>query len=150
MDRRLRCSPSPALVEPLACSATIQESTIKRRYDSRNAALGSDYPMVCCRRRGGFSVKHATGADPRNIKGAARQAAHEVGAAASDQVRNLIADIEALVERVGEAADPEVRRLRTNVSAALGKTKKAIADGAEQLQDQAEEAIDDADRYVRS
>lgn len=95
-------------------------------------------------------MKNATGAAARNVRGSAHAAAHQVGAAAADQVQNLIADIEALVERVGEAADPEVRRLRANVSAALGKTKKAIAEGAEQIQNQAEEAIDTADRYVRS
>lgn len=95
-------------------------------------------------------MKHATSADPRNIKGTAREAAHQIGAAASDEVQNLITDIEALVQSVGEAADPEVRRVRANVSAALGKTKKAIAEGAEQVQDQAKEALDTADRYVRN
>ncbi len=97
-----------------------------------------------------YSVKTATSSEPRNIKGAAGATAQQIGAAASDEVRNLIADIEALVDRVGEAADPEVRRVRANVSAALGKTKEALADGAEQIQDQAKEAIDTADRYVRN
>lgn len=94
--------------------------------------------------------KNATSANPRNIRGTARDAAQQIGAAASDEVQNLIADIEALVDRVGEAADPEVRRLRANVSAALGKTKKAIADGAEQVQDHAKDVIEIADRYVRN
>ena len=53
-----------------------------------------------------YPVKTATSSNPRNIKGAAGATAQQIGAAASDEVRNLIADIEALVDRVGEAADP--------------------------------------------
>jgi hypothetical protein len=54
-------------------------------------------------------------ADPRTIKRAAREAAHQAGAAASGEVQNLIADVEDLLNRVGDAADPEVRRLRSKV-----------------------------------
>jgi ElaB/YqjD/DUF883 family membrane-anchored ribosome-binding protein len=83
-------------------------------------------------------------------KGAARDKVHQVGAAASDEVQNLIADVEDLIDRVGDAADPEVKRLRSKVAAAVASTKKTIASGADQVQRQAKEAFDASDRYVRN
>lgn len=89
-------------------------------------------------------------ADPHTIKGAAREAAQEAGAAAGEEVQNLIADVEDLIDRVGDAADPEIRRLRSKVAAALATTKKSIAEGVEQVQGQAKQAIDASDQYVRN
>ena len=89
-------------------------------------------------------------ADPRTIKNAAREAAQQAGAAAGEEVQNLIADVEDLIDRVGDAADPEIRRLRSKVAAALAITKKSIAEGVEQVQGQAKQAIDASDQYVRN
>jgi ElaB/YqjD/DUF883 family membrane-anchored ribosome-binding protein len=89
-------------------------------------------------------------ADPRTIKDAAREAAQQAGAAAGEEVQNLIADVEDLIDRVGDAADPEIRRLRSKVTAALATTKKSIAEGVEQVQGQAKQAIDASDQYVRN
>lgn len=89
-------------------------------------------------------------ADPRTIKSAAREAAQQAGAAAGEEVQNLIADVEDLIDRVGDAADPEIRRLRSKVAAALAITKKSIAEGVEQVQGQAKQAIDASDQYVRN
>lgn len=83
-------------------------------------------------------------------KGAARDKVNQVGAAASDEVQNLIADVEDLIDRVSDAADPEVKRLRSKVAAAVASTKKTIASGADQVQRQAKEAFDVSDRYVRN
>ena len=89
-------------------------------------------------------------ADPRTIKNAAREAAQQAGTAAGEEVQNLIADVEDLIDRVGDAADPEIRRLRSKVAAALAITKKSIAEGVEQVQGQAKQAIDASDQYVRN
>jgi ElaB/YqjD/DUF883 family membrane-anchored ribosome-binding protein len=89
-------------------------------------------------------------ADPRTIKRAAREAAHQAGAAASGEVQNLIADVEDLLNRVGDAADPEVRRLRSKVVAAVAATRQSIADGTEQVQRQAKQALEASDRYVHN
>jgi ElaB/YqjD/DUF883 family membrane-anchored ribosome-binding protein len=89
-------------------------------------------------------------ADPRTIKGAARAAAEHAGTAAGEEVQNLIADVEDLMDRVGDAADPEIRRLRSKVAAAITTAKKSIADGVEQVQGQANQAIEASDRYVRN
>lgn len=88
--------------------------------------------------------------DPRTIKSAAREAAQHAGAAAGDEVQNLIADVEDLMARVGDATDPEIRRLRAKVAAAITTAKKSIADGVEQIQGQANQAIEASDRYVRN
>ncbi|MFI4879935.1 MAG: YqjD family protein [Steroidobacterales bacterium] len=89
-------------------------------------------------------------ATPRSIKSAAREAAQQAGAAAGEEVQNLIADVEDLMDRVGDAADPEIRRLRAKVADAITTAKKSIADGVEQVQGQANQAIEASDRYVRN
>jgi ElaB/YqjD/DUF883 family membrane-anchored ribosome-binding protein len=81
---------------------------------------------------------------------AGRSRVEQVGVAASSEVQNLTADVEDLIERVGEAADPEVRRLRSKVASAVTSAKRSLASGAEQVQQQAREAFDATDRYVRS
>ncbi len=89
-------------------------------------------------------------ATPRSIKSAAREAAQQAGTAAGEEVQNLIADVEDLMDRVGDAADPEIRRLRAKVADAITTAKKSIADGVEQVQGQANQAIEASDRYVRN
>lgn len=84
------------------------------------------------------------------FRNAAREAAQRAGTAAGEEVQNLIADVEDLIDRVGDAVDPEVRRLRSKVAAAVITTKKSIADGVEQVQGQAKEAIEAGDRFVRN
>lgn len=86
---------------------------------------------------------------PQAIRGAARAAPRQARLAVNQEVRKLIADVEDLIRRVGDAADPELARLRSKVESTIATTKKAVSDGAEQAQRQAEEALAAADRYVR-
>jgi ElaB/YqjD/DUF883 family membrane-anchored ribosome-binding protein len=88
--------------------------------------------------------------DARGLGGAARDAAQQAGVAASDEVQNLIADVEDLIGRVGDAADPELRRLKSKVAAAVKSTKSSLADGAELVQRQARETFEIGDRYVHN
>jgi len=81
---------------------------------------------------------------------AGRGKAQQAAAAASSEVQNLIADVEDLIEQVGEAADPEVRRLRSKVASAVTSAKRSLASGAEQVQQQARDALEASDRYVRT
>jgi len=78
----------------------------------------------------------------------AREKVHQVGAATSEEVQNLMSDVEDLIDRVGDTADPEIKRLRSKVAAAVASTKRSIASGAGQVQRQAKEALDASDRYV--
>jgi ElaB/YqjD/DUF883 family membrane-anchored ribosome-binding protein len=80
---------------------------------------------------------------------ATREAARQARGAANQEVRRLITDVEDLVRRVGDAVDPDLARVRAKVEAAVATTKKAISGGAEQVQRQANEALDAGDRYVR-
>jgi ElaB/YqjD/DUF883 family membrane-anchored ribosome-binding protein len=83
------------------------------------------------------------------VRGATREAARQARGAANQEVRRLIADVEDLIRRVGAAADPELARLRAKVEATVVTTKKAISEGADQVQRQAKEALEAGDRYVR-
>ena len=87
--------------------------------------------------------------DGKTVKGAAHEAARQAGVAANQEVRKLIADVEDLVRRVGDAADPELARLRAKVESTVATTKRAISDGTDQVQRQANEALEAGDRYVR-
>jgi ElaB protein len=81
---------------------------------------------------------------------AGRGKAQQAAAAANSEVQNLIADVEDLIQQVGEAADPEVRRLRSKVASAVTSAKRSLASGAEQVQQQARDALEASDRYVRT
>ena len=93
----------------------------------------------------GRTLRH----DGKTAKGAAADAVRRTRAAGNQEVNNLIADVEDLVSRVGEAADPEIARVRAKVQSALVTAKQAIADGADQVQRQAKDAVAAGDRYVR-
>ncbi len=88
--------------------------------------------------------------EARGLGGTARDAAAQAGAAANEEVQNLIADVEDLIDRVGEAADPELRRLRSKVAAAVASTKSSLTDGVEVVQRQARETFELGDRYVHT
>jgi ElaB protein len=93
---------------------------------------------------------HGVETTANEFRSAARDAARHVGAAAGEEVQNLLADVEDLVDRVGDAADPEVRRLRAKVAAAISSARKSIEDGVEEVQGQAKQAIEAGDQYVRN
>lgn len=91
----------------------------------------------------------ATSKDFNSELRAGRGKVQQASAAASAEVQNLIADVEDLIDRVGEAADPEVRRLRSKVAGAVSSAKRSLSAGAEQVQQQARDAFEASDRYVR-
>ena len=93
----------------------------------------------------GRAIRH----DAKSAKHATADAAHRLRSTGNQEVKNLIADVEDLVSRVGEAADPEIARVRAKVETALATAKQAIADGADQVQRQAKDALQAGDRYVR-
>src|SRR5271155_2094848 len=70
-------------------------------------------------------------------------------AGASEEMRNLIADVEELVSRLMDAADPEIMRLRGQITKTLATAKASLADGVIEWRDRAASATRVADEYVR-
>jgi ElaB/YqjD/DUF883 family membrane-anchored ribosome-binding protein len=77
-----------------------------------------------------------------------QESVSKMRAAGSEEVDNLIAHVEEFVDRVGDAADPEIARLRAKVDYAVDVARKSLAQGAEQVQRKAQEAMDAGDQYV--
>ena len=67
----------------------------------------------------------------------------------SQEVSNLIADVQDLLGRVGHLADPEIASLRTRVEQGIAATKQTLADGSARVQRTARQAISAGDGYVR-
>ena len=62
---------------------------------------------------------------------------------------SLIADMQDLLGRVAHVADPEIARLRIKVGRALTSAKRVLADGTDQVQRHAKNAMTAGDDYVR-
>lgn len=86
----------------------------------------------------GGSVHGATGARRARVR-----------RGASDEMRNLIADVEELVSRLMDAADPEIMRLRGQITKTLATAKASLTDSVQGLRDRAYTATRVADDYVR-
>jgi ElaB/YqjD/DUF883 family membrane-anchored ribosome-binding protein len=78
-----------------------------------------------------------------------RHASREARTAAGREVDRLIADVEELLRRVTDAADPELQRVRDKLQQTVATTKKAVADGAGEVQRRAKEALQAGDDAVR-
>jgi ElaB/YqjD/DUF883 family membrane-anchored ribosome-binding protein len=78
-----------------------------------------------------------------------KESVSKMRAAGSQEVNDLIADVEEFVSRIGDAADPEIARLRSKVEQAVVMARKSLAQGAEQVQRKAQEAVEAGDQYVR-
>jgi len=95
-------------------------------------------------------------ASGRRLKNDLSGGVNDVKAAASSEIKNLIADVEDLMARIADLKDADVVRVRSKVQRAVDATKQSLADGAEAIrqraQDVAKHAQDvagTADDYVR-
>lgn len=86
--------------------------------------------------------------DARPFTNVADDAAQRAGETGAQEARTLLADVQDLVGRVAHVADPEISRLRNRIEVGLATTRKALADGTDQVQRQAKAAIATGDRYV--
>src|SRR5271156_5067938 len=89
------------------------------------------------------------GASGRRLKDDASHAAGKLKGAATEEIRNLIADVEDLVARLADLNDADVATMRTKVMATVDAAKETLADSAETLRRQAQRAMSGADEYVR-
>jgi len=87
--------------------------------------------------------------EARGLRDAARAAAHRARALGNAEVEKLIGEVDELITRLADTADPGIARLRARVADTLRSTRRAVADGAAQVQRQARQAFDAGDTYVR-
>jgi ElaB/YqjD/DUF883 family membrane-anchored ribosome-binding protein len=89
------------------------------------------------------------GESGRRLKRDAVDAASNIKNVATDEIRNLIADVEELVARIADLNDADVATVRGKVMATVGAAKETLAEGADSLRRRAQEAASGADDYVR-
>ena len=73
----------------------------------------------------------------------------DIKAAASSEIKNLIADVEDLIARIADLKDADVARVRGKVQRAVEATKQSLADGADSIRQHAQNVASTADDYVR-
>jgi len=88
-------------------------------------------------------------ANGRRPKNDASEGIKDVKAAASSEIKNLIADVEELMVRIADLKDADVVRVRGKVQRAVDATKQSLADGAETIRQHAQDVASTADDYVR-
>jgi ElaB/YqjD/DUF883 family membrane-anchored ribosome-binding protein len=87
--------------------------------------------------------------DANMLKADAADAVQRLRDAGGQEMSSLIADMQDLLGRVAHVADPEIARLRIKVGRALTSAKRVLADGTDQVQRQAKDAMTAGDSYVR-
>lgn len=95
---------------------------------------------------GSTEQARATG---RRLKNDMSDGVSDIKAAASSEIKNLIADVEDLMGRIADLKDADVVRVRGKVQRAVEATKQSLADGAETLRQHAQDVAGSADDYVR-
>jgi ElaB/YqjD/DUF883 family membrane-anchored ribosome-binding protein len=88
-------------------------------------------------------------ASARRLKGDLSDGVSDIKAAASGEIKSLIADVEDLMARIADLKDADVVRVRGKVQRAVDATKQSLADGADAIRQQAQNAVSTADDYVR-
>lgn len=88
-------------------------------------------------------------ASGRRLKNDLSDGVNEIRAAASGEIKSLIADVEDLMARIADLKDADVVRVRGKVQRAVDATKQSLADGADAIRQQAQNAASTADDYVR-
>jgi ElaB/YqjD/DUF883 family membrane-anchored ribosome-binding protein len=95
------------------------------------------------------STADAARATGRRLKNDLSDGVGEIKAAASGEIKNLIADVEDLMARIADLKDADVVRVRGKVMRAIDATKQSLADGAETIRQHAQSVASTADDYVR-
>jgi ElaB/YqjD/DUF883 family membrane-anchored ribosome-binding protein len=85
----------------------------------------------------------------RRLKNDFSDGVGDIKAAASSEIKSLIADVEDLMARIADLKDADVVRVRGKVQRAVDATKQSLADSAETIRRQAQNVVGTADDYVR-
>ena len=95
---------------------------------------------------GTADAARATG---RRLKRDLSDGMEDVKSVASEEVRNLIADVEDLMARIADLKDADVAKVRSKVQRAVDAAKESLADSASTIRDHAQGVANTADDYVR-
>lgn len=85
----------------------------------------------------------------RRLKNDLADGVSDIKAAASTEIKNLLADVEDLMARISDLKDADVIRVRNKVQRAVDVTRQNLADGADAIRQRAESVASTADDYVR-
>ena len=85
----------------------------------------------------------------RRLKNDLSEGVSDIKAAASSEIKNLIADVEDLMAKIADLKDADVARVRGKVQRAVDATKQSLADGADSIRQHAQNVASTADDYVR-
>ncbi len=85
----------------------------------------------------------------RRLKNDLSDGVNDIKAAASSEIKSLIADVEDLMARIADLKDADVVRVRGKVQRAVDATKQSLTDGAEAIRQQAQSVASTADDFVR-
>jgi ElaB/YqjD/DUF883 family membrane-anchored ribosome-binding protein len=88
-------------------------------------------------------------ASGRRLKSDMSDGMNDIKAAATTEIKSLIADVEDLMARITDLKDADVVRVRGKVQRAIDSTKQSLSDGAGALRDHAQKAAGTADDFVR-
>jgi ElaB/YqjD/DUF883 family membrane-anchored ribosome-binding protein len=88
-------------------------------------------------------------ASGRRVKNDLSEGAHDIKAAASSEIKSLIADVEDLMARIADLKDADVMRVRSKVQRAVDATKQSLTDGADAIRQHAQNVAGTADDFVR-
>lgn len=85
----------------------------------------------------------------RRLKNDLADGVNDIKAAASIEIKNLLADVEDLMARIADLKDADVVRVRNKVQRAVDATRQTMADGADAVRQHAQRVASTADDYVR-
>jgi ElaB/YqjD/DUF883 family membrane-anchored ribosome-binding protein len=88
-------------------------------------------------------------ASGRRLKNDMSDGVNDIKAAASGEIKSLIADVEDLMARIADLKDADVVRVRGKVQRAVDATKQSLADGADAIRERAQKVAGTADDFVR-
>jgi ElaB/YqjD/DUF883 family membrane-anchored ribosome-binding protein len=94
---------------------------------------------------GNVSQARAAG---RRIKEDIDEGVNNVKAAATTEIKSLIADVEDLIAKIADLNDADVTKVRNKVQRAIATAKESIADSADTLRQQAQRVAGSADDFV--
>src|ERR1700687_492182 len=93
--------------------------------------------------------KEQARASGRRLKDDLSDGVSDIKAAASTEIKSLIADVEDLMARIADLKDADVVRVRGKVQRAVDATKQSLSDGADAIRQRAQDVATTADDYVR-